>query len=336
MAAPEFKRAVLGLNLHTLDPDVIDFTAGLAERLGLSLVGLLALDNSLPELAAYPGLREFLPAVGEWRAIDPDRIAQEQMLAAQNAERLFTKLVETLSVPSTFEIVSGGAAQPLASMSGSDIVVVAEPRRASASVTHSYSLFLDAAVRSPASVLLIPRSVQRRKGPVVVIAARPNDPSIGVASAIAAAIQLSSRPSSRQRAPGGAARQPERRLGQRKELAETVGYCPTCVICRHGWEAATRASSSSHTQISAPPPTIWARSSPTPGAYPSSSLNHRSARQKRRRWRNLLSPASGAATSTRAPLALSCSSGFINSDCSKPCVAMMRIRDLSILSMAGS
>lgn len=186
-ATPEFKRAVLGLSLHTLDPDVIDFTAGLAERLGLSLVGLLALDNSLPELAAYPGLREFLPSAGQWRAIDRERIAQEQMLAAQNAERLFAKVVETLSVPSTFEIVSGGAAQPLASMSASDIVVVAEPRRASASVTHSYSLFLDAAVRSPASVLLIPRSVQRRKGPIVVIATTPDDPAIDVASAIAIA-----------------------------------------------------------------------------------------------------------------------------------------------------
>ena len=163
-ARTEFKRAVLGLHLHTLDPDVIDVAAGLAERLGLNLVGVLSLDNSLPELAGYPGVHEFLPAAREWRPIDPDRIAREQMLAAQNAQRLFTKLVETLRVPSTFAIVSGAAAQSFASMCASDIVVVAEPRRASASVTHSHSLFLDAAVRSPASVLLIPRSVQRLKG----------------------------------------------------------------------------------------------------------------------------------------------------------------------------
>jgi len=188
-ARTEFKRAVLGLHLHTLDPDVIDVAAGLAERLGLNLVGLLSLDNSLPELAGYPGMREFLPAAREWRPIDPDRIAREQMLAAQNAQRLFTKLVETLRVPSTFAIVSGAAAQSFASMCASDIVVVAEPRRASASVTHSHSLFLDAAVRSPASVLLIPRSVQRRKGPIVAIATMPNDPAIEVASSIAAAAQ---------------------------------------------------------------------------------------------------------------------------------------------------
>ena len=186
-ARPTFKRAVLGLNLHTLEPDVIDLAAGLAERLGLTLVGLLTLDNSLPELAAYPCVREFLPVAGEWRAIDPDRLAKEQELVAQNAQRLFAKLVETLRVPSAFEVVSCAAAQTLASMSASDIVVVAEPRRASASVTHSYSLFLDAAVRSPASVLLIPRSVQRRKGPIVVIATTPDDPAIDVASAIAIA-----------------------------------------------------------------------------------------------------------------------------------------------------
>ncbi len=188
-ARPTFKRAVLGLNLHTLEPDVIDLAAGLAERLGLTLVGLLTLDNSLPELAAYPCVREFLPVAGEWRAINPDRLAKEQELAAQNAQRLFAKLVEALRVPSAFEIVSCAAAQTLASMNASDIVVVAEPRRASASITHSYSLFLEAAVRSPASVLIIPRSVQRRKGPIVVIATRPNDPAIDVANAIAATAQ---------------------------------------------------------------------------------------------------------------------------------------------------
>lgn len=186
-AMPEFKRAVLGLHLHTLDPDVIDVAAGLAELLGLNLVGLLALDDTLQELASYPSAREFLPAAREWRPIDPDRIVREQALAAQGAQRLFTQLAQTLRVPSTFEIVPGGATQTFASACATDILVVAEPRRASASVTHSFTLILDAAVRSTASVLFIPRSVQRRKGPIVVVAGAPDDPSIEVASAIAAA-----------------------------------------------------------------------------------------------------------------------------------------------------
>jgi hypothetical protein len=54
-------------------------------------------------------------------------------------------------------------------------------------VTRSFSLLFEAAIRSPAAVLLVPRSARRRAGPIVVIAGAPDDPGIEVASAIAAA-----------------------------------------------------------------------------------------------------------------------------------------------------
>lgn len=187
-ARGEFKRALLALDVDALDPDAIDAAARLAELLELDLVGLFALDDTLRELAGYPSAREFVPVGRTWRQIDLERIGHEQQLAAQTAQRMFNELASAMRVPSTFEVVPGPATRILASMSRpSDILVVAEPRRASACVTRSFALLFDVAIRSTASVLVVPRSVRRRRGPIVGIAGAPDDPGMQVASAIAAA-----------------------------------------------------------------------------------------------------------------------------------------------------
>jgi hypothetical protein len=187
-AGPEFKRALLGLHLDGPGQKAIDVAFEMAGLLGLELVGIFAKDETLRELAGYPGAREFMPAGRTWRPIDLDRMLREQMDAARAAQRVFSELAIASGVPATFEIVTGSPTQAFVSMScASDILVVAEPTQASALVTRSFSLVLDAAMRSPASVLLVPRSVRRLRGPIVMVARAPDDPGIAVASAIAAA-----------------------------------------------------------------------------------------------------------------------------------------------------
>jgi hypothetical protein len=187
-AGPEFKRALLGLHLDAPDQKAIDVAFEMAGRLGLELVGVFAKDDTPRELAGYPGAREFVPAGHTWRPIDPDRMIHEQMLAALAAQRAFRALASATGVPATFEIVAGPPTQAFVSMScASDILVVAEPVQASAMVTRSFSLFFDAAMRSPASVLLVPRLVRRGRGPIAVVASAPDDPGVAAASALAAA-----------------------------------------------------------------------------------------------------------------------------------------------------
>jgi len=186
----QFKRAVLGLQLDVFDRKAVEVAAQLAERLELDLHGLFVLDDTLRELADYPSAREFVLTARDWQPIDLERLLREQDLAARAAQRMFTQVAKAVHVPSTFEIVPGPAARTFASVSGaSDILIIAEPRAASACVTHSFSLLVDAAMRSTAAVLLIPRSVLRRSGPIVVIAGAPNDTAIEVGSAIATAAQ---------------------------------------------------------------------------------------------------------------------------------------------------
>lgn len=186
-AGPEFKRALLGLHLDAPDQKAIDIAFEMARMLGLELVGVFAKDDTLCELAGYPGAREFVPADHTWRPIDLDRMSREQMLTAQAAQRTFSALASATGVPAKFEIVTGAPTEAFVSMScATDILVVAEPARASALVTRSFSLFFDAALRSPASVLLVPRSVRRGRGPIAAVAWSSDDLGVASASAIAA------------------------------------------------------------------------------------------------------------------------------------------------------
>jgi hypothetical protein len=187
---PKFKRAVLGLQIDPLDRAALEVATGLAELLKLHLHALFVQDDQFRELAEYPSAREFVLTARNWRAINLDRLLHEEDLAARMAQRMFTEVARARRVPSTFGIVPGPPARTFASVSSaSDILMIAEPRAAFAGVTSSFSLLVDAAIQSAAAVLLIPRWVLRRNGPVVAIAGAPDDPAIETATAIATAMQ---------------------------------------------------------------------------------------------------------------------------------------------------
>ncbi len=186
--ASDFKRAVLGFSHDTTCAPALDVTVRLAELLGLDVVGLFFIDESLEDLLGYPNTREFVTSERGWRALDREKLRQEQEFAARTAERLFSVKAPPQKVKSTFRIVAGRTTSELTiETTGSDILVVVEPRTAAGFATQSFAVQLDSAIRSAAAVLLIPRSAQLRRGPVVAIADEPDDLSVRVASAIAAA-----------------------------------------------------------------------------------------------------------------------------------------------------
>jgi hypothetical protein len=183
-----FKRALLGLNIATQNSTSLDVTVHLADILGLDLLGLYFLDDSLRDVARYPGMREFLLIEKGWRTLEPDRLRHEQELAARHAERIFAAKAALRSSRSQFRIVSDRISEFFfAQPEASDIVVVAEPQLQMGLATQAFPDVLGAAIQSRASVLLIPRSAKQRRGPVLVIADAPNDPSVAVAAKVAAA-----------------------------------------------------------------------------------------------------------------------------------------------------
>jgi hypothetical protein len=182
-----FRRLVLGLQPSAPDRTV-QIAVELADLLHLDLLGLLLEDTSLRDLAGMPFAREFRPLGGGWHAIDLDRLSHDFELAARNIERMFTEAAKRLPTRSQFEVVRGPLAKTFTSVSPTDdIVMIVEPISAAERATQQFAWLMQAAFQSAAAVMLVPPQIARTKGPIVAIAATPDDPSIHAAAAIAIA-----------------------------------------------------------------------------------------------------------------------------------------------------
>jgi len=89
---------------------------------------------------------------------------------------------------SSFQVLKASTADALRSVCrAGDIVIIAQPANLAVRAIHPLSALVEAASRSASAVLYVPRRIARQHGPIVVIAAGPEDPSIDVATMIAAA-----------------------------------------------------------------------------------------------------------------------------------------------------
>jgi hypothetical protein len=188
MAEPHsFRRLVLGLQPRAPD-HAMQFAIELAELLNLELLGVFLEDTSLQDLASMPFARELRPLGGGWHPIDTSQLSRDLELAAQKAERTFAAAAKRLATEWRFEVARGPMAASIATVSqASDIVVIGEPMSAAERATQQFSWLIDAAFRSAAAVLVVPTRIARVEGPVVAVAATPDDPSIAVAADIAIA-----------------------------------------------------------------------------------------------------------------------------------------------------
>ena len=160
----------------------------LADLLHLDLLGLFLEDTSLRDFAKIPFAREFRLLGGGWHAIELDQLSHDFELAARSIERMFTDAAQHLTTRYQFELVRGPMAETIASISRTDdIVMIVEPLSPAERATQQFTWLMQAAFRSAGAVMLVPPHIVRTKGPVVAIAASPDDPSIQAAAAIAVA-----------------------------------------------------------------------------------------------------------------------------------------------------
>jgi molybdopterin-guanine dinucleotide biosynthesis protein A len=182
-----FRRLVVGLDLRA-SAGAVQVATALAELLKLELLGVFIEDTSLHNLAGMPFARELRPLGGEWHRLDTGELSRHLERAARTAERLFGEAAKRLSTQWRFEVVRGPLAGTIAAVSQTgDIVVIGEPASAAERASQQFSWLLDAALQSAAAVLVVPSRIARRQGPVVAVAAAPDDVSLVVAADIAAA-----------------------------------------------------------------------------------------------------------------------------------------------------
>jgi hypothetical protein len=183
--AAEFKRIVLGLDWRASGGVVVELATQLAELLELEILGVFLRDESLLGLANFPFARE-LRLSGEWYPFNVEQLTRDLDLAGLTARQVFEAAAKQLRTASSFEVASGSPARVIASLARQDdIVAFVEPSTLAARVTEPFVSFIDAALRSVASVLLLPSRVARRTGPIAAIALSADDRSIETAAAIA-------------------------------------------------------------------------------------------------------------------------------------------------------
>ena len=187
MEPGNFKRLVVGLQPRAAD-HMAQFAAQLAEMLNLDLLGVFLEDESLYDLASIPFARELRPLGGGWHPIDRGQLSRDSELAAQAAEKAFVDAAKHLETGRRFEVARGPLMSSIAAISRtSDILVVGEPPSAAERASQQFSWLIDAAFRSEAAVLIVPRQIARVQGPIVCVASTADDPSIAVATDFAVA-----------------------------------------------------------------------------------------------------------------------------------------------------
>jgi hypothetical protein len=186
-AGPHRHRVIMHLHDGAGERAIIRAAAELAQLLGLALHGVF-LEEALPELASLPFIREFRLTTGEWHKLERAQLADEQRAAATEARRMLDEAAGALGVMQLFDVVSGDPALFIAASSqAGDIIVVAQPRLPAEALVHATAQWLQAAHACAASVMLVPRGLTRRQGPVAAVVCAESDPALRIAARIAAA-----------------------------------------------------------------------------------------------------------------------------------------------------
>jgi hypothetical protein len=179
---PRHRRIILRLRYGSAEQATVHAAAELARLLGLALHGVFVQEEALSELTALPFVREFRLATGAWQALDPRRIADEQRQAIEQARRLLDEAAAAFGISFLFDT---GSDKLTAVSQRGDIIVVAQPRLPAEQLAHATAGWLEAAHGQGASVLLVPQTLARRKGPIVAVVCAEGDPALAVGGELA-------------------------------------------------------------------------------------------------------------------------------------------------------
>ena len=183
---PHHQRIVLQLPHGAASQHFMREAAEMARLLGTEMCGVFVEDEAIHGLAAMPFARELRLPSHDWQPIDAGQIAADFQHAATAAKRLLDTVAHTMGVTCGFEVRRGNPSGVVAELlCSSDIVVLGEPRLGTEALTQWFLTAWQTAMRSDASVLLLPPQAIRRRGPVVALKAAPGQRAVRTAAHIA-------------------------------------------------------------------------------------------------------------------------------------------------------
>ncbi len=184
-----FKRFIINLPQWPVEHAVMEATAGFAELLKLHLTAAFVEDAEIHRLAAMPGLRELRALGAGWHPVDPAQWHKALEDAAAKAKVTFEAAIRNRTIESSFLTIRGTTRTLVSELQSEDIVVVMQPKNPAERVSQQYIDLLEEAFSTRAAVMMVPARMARSSGPVVAIARRVADPSVGIAHAVATAVK---------------------------------------------------------------------------------------------------------------------------------------------------
>ncbi len=182
-----FSRIVIDLGSGAPDRETLRLAARFAGLLRIELLGLFAHDPQLAGLVDLPVLREFRTLEQRWLAVPGGDLARYLDLTAALARRALDAAGRSAGVRCHFERTHAAASEAITAVSSAtDIIIAAETKAAPGHAPVSFGELVDAALATPAAVLIVPSQVVRARGPVLAIAEPGRDPDL-LASAAAIA-----------------------------------------------------------------------------------------------------------------------------------------------------
>lgn len=174
-----FRRVVLSLASGDAPGPALEAAAALARWLDAELLALFVEDAALYEYARLPFAREIGPGA-VWRPLAPERLLDDYTAMAAAAQRRLRAIAARAGVPCEFEILRGEGAAWRARAAVDDLLALLEP-------ADPLARRLPPREAPAAGRLILPRRLRRARGPVVVVATRPDEAAQAVAARIAAA-----------------------------------------------------------------------------------------------------------------------------------------------------
>jgi hypothetical protein len=174
-----FRRVVLNLTAGEAPERAVEAAAALARWLDAELFAFFHENSALYEYARLPFAREIgLGAV--WRRLEPARLLEDYVAIASAAQRLLRAAAARAGVRCEFEILRGDPEAWLTRATAADLLALLEP-------ADPFARWMPPRGVPAAGHLILPRHLRRARGPVVVVATRPDEAAQSVALQIATA-----------------------------------------------------------------------------------------------------------------------------------------------------
>ncbi len=182
-----FDRIVVQLSLRPISRSALAFVAELARSLGTEVLAQFQRDESLLDLAEFPGTREFRVRERAWHELAIERIPLDLDLAARTAERRFHEASRSSGVTGHFEIAARPHGSQPADVARRDILVIYEPEAPLERLGQSLPQLIQSQLSAGTTFLIVPGTIDPRGADVTVLSLSPDDSALAVARRVAEA-----------------------------------------------------------------------------------------------------------------------------------------------------